>query len=434
MGLGKTVQALAVLVARQSLGVQLVVAPMSVGFNWVREAQKFAPGLQVHLHHGGDRPDELSHLGPGHLVVTTYDILVRDAEVLAGPFATLVIDEAQAVKNPDTQRARTVAAVKADARIALSGTPIENRLAELWSLFNVVVPGFFGGWADFRARWAIPIERHEDGATRAALAGLVRPFVLRRLKSEVAKELPARIEVRVDVELDPAARRQYEAVRVATLAAIGNPDPAERAQLRFRLLAALTRLRQIACDPGLVDPAYTGTSAKLDRLAELLDELRSAGRRALVFSQFSEMLGRARDRLSEAGFTCAYLDGGTSAARRTEQIDQFQAGGFDVFLLSLKAGGIGLNLTAASDVVLLEPWWNPAVEDQAADRAHRIGQTRTVTVYRLVALGTLEEQVLAMHARKRDLASAVLDGTGNAGAIDVEALLSLLEAPSLSLS
>lgn len=427
MGLGKTVQALAVLVDRQSLGVQMVVAPTSVGFNWVREARRFAPSLQVHFHHGGDRPDELSHLGPGHLVITTYDVLVRDAEVLVGPFATLVVDEAQAVKNHETQRARTVAAVKADARIALSGTPVENRLAELWSLFHIVVPGFFGSWTDFRGRWAIPVERNDDRTARAALAGMVRPFILRRLKSEVARELPPRIEVRVDVELDAVARRHYEAVRTATLAAIGNPDPAERTQLRFKLLAALTRLRQLACDPGLVDPAYTGTSAKLDRLVELLEELRGQGRRALVFSQFSELLGRAHTRLQAAGFACGYLDGSTPAGQRAQQIDQFQAGGADVFLLSLKAGGTGLNLTAASDVVLLEPWWNPAVEDQAADRAHRIGQRRTVTIYRLVALATLEEQVLAMHARKRDLASAVLDGTGNAGAIDVSELLSLLE-------
>ncbi len=427
MGLGKTVQALAVLVDRQSLGVQLVVAPTSVGFNWVREARRFAPGLQVHFHHGGDRPDELSHLGPGHLVITTYDVLVRDAGVLVGPFATLVVDEAQAVKNHETQRARTVAAVKADARIALSGTPVENRLAELWSLFHIVVPGFFGSWTDFRGRWAIPVERNDDRTARAALGGMVRPFILRRLKSEVAKELPPRIEVRVDVELDVVARRHYEAVRTATLAAIGNPDPAERTQLRFKLLAALTRLRQLACDPGLVDPAYTGTSAKLDRLVELLEELRGQGRRALVFSQFSELLGRAHTRLQAAGFACGYLDGSTPAAQRTQQIDHFQAGGSEVFLLSLKAGGTGLNLTAASDVVLLEPWWNPAVEDQAADRAHRIGQQRTVTIYRLVALATLEEQVLAMHARKRDLASAVLDGTGNAGAIDVSELLALLE-------
>lgn len=427
MGLGKTVQALAVLVARQSLGVQLVVAPTSVGFNWIREAKRFAPGLTVHFHHGEDRPDSVAHLGPGHLLVTTYDILVRDAEVLVGPFATLVVDEAQAVKNHETQRARAVAGVKAEARIALSGTPVENRLSELWSLFHVVVPGFFGGWTEFRSRWAIPVERDDDRRARAALAGMVRPFILRRLKSEVAKELPARIEVRVDVELDAAARRQYEAVRTATLAAIGDPDPAERARLRFRLLAALTRLRQIACDPGLVDPGFTGTSAKLDRLVELLEELRSEGRRALVFSQFSELLGRARERLAAAGFSLGYLDGSTPAAQRAQEIDRFQAGGTDVFLLSLKAGGTGLNLTAASDVVLLEPWWNPAVEDQAADRAHRIGQTRTVTVYRLVALGTLEEQVLAMHARKRDLASAVLDGTGDAGALDVAELLALLQ-------
>ena len=432
MGLGKTVQALAVLLDRAARGPQLVVAPMSVGFNWLREAERFAPSLRVHLHHGTSRKQDLAHLSGGDLVVTTWDILVRDEALRGLTWATVVFDEAQAMKNADTQRAKSAAALQADARIALTGTPIENRLSELWSLFGVVVPGLLGSAAAFRGRFATPIERDGDTERRLALARMVRPFLLRRMKSQVASDLPPRTEVRVDVELGPDERRRYEAVRVATLQALASDD-GPKEQLRFRVLAALTRLRQIACAARLVDDAAPPRSAKIDRLLELLTELREEGRRVLVFSQFAELIRHVRPLVEAEGFRVCHLDGGTPAAQRRAEVDRFQAGEADVFLISLKAGGTGLNLTAASEVVLLDPWWNPAVEDQAADRTHRIGQVQAVTVYRLVARQTVEDGILALHGRKRDLAGAVLEGTGDSGALGVDELVALLageEAPA----
>lgn len=425
MGLGKTVQALAVLLDRAAGGPQLVVAPMSVGFNWLREAERFAPTLRLHLHHGGERSDDLGHLLAGDLVVTTWDILARDAALLGPTWHTVVFDEAQAMKNAETLRARAASQLKANARIALSGTPIENRLSELWSLLNVVVPGLLGSASTFRGRFAVPIEREGNKERREALAAMVRPFLLRRLKREVAKELPARSEVRVDVELGHEERRIYERVRTAAVAAL-TTDQGPKEQLRFRVLTALTRLRQIACAAELADDSAPATSAKLDRLMELLTELREEGRRVLVFSQFAELLKRVAPRLDAAGFGYCHLDGSTPAKERRTLVDRFQAAEVDVFLLSLKAGGIGLNLTAASEVILLDPWWNPAVEDQAADRAHRIGQTEAVTIYRLVTRETVEEAILAMHETKRDLAGAILSGTGDSGALSIDDLMALL--------
>lgn len=429
MGLGKTVQALAVLLDRAVGGPQLVVAPMSVGFNWLREAERFAPSLRLHLHHGGERAEDLGHLRPGDLVVTTWDILARDAALLAPTWHTVVFDEAQAMKNAETLRARAASQLKADARIALSGTPIENRLSELWSLLNVVAPGLLGSASSFRGRFAVPIEREGNQERRQALAAMVRPFLLRRIKREVAKELPDRSEVRVDVELGPEERRLYERVRSAAVAAL-TTDQGPKEQLRFRVLTALTRLRQIACAAELADDSAPAGSAKLDRLMELLTELREQGRKVLVFSQFAELLKRVAPRLDAAGFRYCHLDGSTPAKERRVLVDRFQAGETDVFLLSLKAGGIGLNLTAASEVILLDPWWNPAVEDQAADRAHRIGQTEAVTIYRLVTRQTVEEAILAMHETKRDLAGAILSGTGDSGALTVDELLALLAGGS----
>ncbi|MFZ5478879.1 MAG: SNF2-related protein [Myxococcota bacterium] len=426
MGLGKTVQALALLVHRASLGPALVVAPTSVGFGWIEQAARFAPTLRVRLARGSERPRADDAPSPGDVWVTSYDLLVRDVEVLSSfSFATLVLDEAQAVKNPDTHRARAARALDAGFRVALSGTPLENRTGELWSLFAVVSPGVFGSRERFRTRYALPIEAHGDASRRAALARAIRPFVLRRLKREVAAELPPRTEVRVDVVLSEEERALYDAARVHALTEAGSVAGPE-AQRRIRLLAALTRLRQLACHPRLVDPAAGASSTKLERVLELLRELRTEGRRVLVFSQFVRQLDLVQEALAGEAFAIRRLDGSTPAEARRAEVEAFQRGEGDVFLISLKAGGAGLNLTAASDVVLLDPWWNPAVEDQAADRAHRIGQARAVTIYRVVARETVEERILAMHAAKRDLVSAVLDGTGAAAALSVDELLALL--------
>jgi hypothetical protein len=434
MGLGKTLQALTVLQARAALGPALVVAPTSVGFNWLREAAAFTPELRVRSQRGAERYVDPATLGPGDVVVTSYDLLIRDIDRLRIPWATLVLDEAHAVKNPDTQRARATREINADLRLALTGTPMENRLSELWSLFSVVLPGLLGPWESFRERYATPIERDRDPVAQANLSRIVRPFLLRRLKSEVARELPDRMEVRVDVELTAEERRLYELVRQASVQALQDQDPSTPPQQRrFQVLAAITRLRQLSCHPKLVDPASEVPSAKLARLVELCEELKAEGRRALVFSQFTEHLSLAREALTEAGFSMRNIEGSTPEKQRRDEVTAFQAGEGDLFLLSLKAGGTGLNLTAASDVILLDPWWNPAVEDQAADRAHRIGQTRAVTIWRLVARGTIEEQILKLHAAKRDLVSGVLDGTAAGGALGVDELLALLdgETPSV---
>ena len=428
MGLGKTVQTLALLLRRAELGPALVVTPTSVGFNWIRETKRFAPSLRVLTYRGRARKELLDNPGKGQLLVTSYQLVQRDIDQLAPiAFATVVLDESQAIKNPDTQRARAIRRLQSGLRVDLTGTPLENRLSELWSLFQVLAPGLLGSRQRFRERFVIPIERDADDERRRSLARLIRPFILRRTKSEVAPDLPPRTEIVVEVELSPAERRLYEETRGAALVALaGGTD--EPNQQRFQVLAALTRLRQIACHPQLVAPHTRAGSAKLTELRTQLHELRAEGHRALIFSQFTRHLALVREALRADGIDCRYLDGSTPERRRRAEVDAFQSGQGDVFLISLKAGGTGLNLTAATYVFHLDPWWNPAVEDQATDRAHRIGQEHPVTVYRLVARDTVEESILALHDEKRKLVAGVLDGTGAAGALSTEDLVELLRA------
>ena len=428
MGLGKTVQALALLLRRASQGPALVIAPTSVGFNWAREAERFAPSLRVVPFRGKRHAEVLSGLGKKDVVITSYDLLHIHAEAFEGlAWTTLVLDEAQAIKNAATKRAKAVYALEAGFVLALTGTPVENRTAELWSLFRAVAPGLLGTARSFRGRFVGPIER--DGATerRALLARVIRPFILRRMKSEVASELPDRTDVMLEVELSDTERHLYDETRAAALAELGRDqrDGAAETQ-RFRVLAVLTRLRQLACHPRLGDPGSLVPSSKLAVLLELLHELRDEGHRALVFSQFTTHLALVREALEAAGVTYRYLDGSTPERQRRVEVDAFQAGEGDCFLLSLKAGGTGLNLTGADYVIHLDPWWNPAVEDQATDRAHRIGQRRPVTVYRLVSRDTIEEGILALHGQKRDLVAGLLDGTDTAGALSTDELVALI--------
>ena len=372
----------------------------------------------------------MEKLGPGDVVVTSYGLLTRDEERFKGRrFATLVLDEAQAVKNAATRRARAARDLDAEFRVALSGTPLENHLGELWSLFRTVFPGLLGSEEQFRQRFQGPIEREKNPERRTALVTLLRPFLLRRTKSEVARDLPSRTDVLVPISLTPQERRLYEDARLAAVAQLTDATgPAE--QKRFHVLAALTRLRQLACHPKLHDPTWTGPASKLSRVLELIDELRDEGHRVLVFSQFTRHLGLVREALEERSVAFQYLDGETPEAERRKRVEAFQAGLGDVFLISLKAGGTGLNLTGADNVIHLDPWWNPAVEDQATDRAHRIGQTRPVTVYRVMSKGTVEEQIHSLHAVKRELLANVLDGTGEAVRFDVEELTALLRLAS----
>lgn len=426
MGLGKTLQALAALADRGPSGPQMVVAPTSVVGNWRRETAKFAPNLQAIVYREGDRREQLNRLAPNDLLLVSYGILVRDAEALASiKWATVVLDEAQAVKNAETQRARAVRSLDADWRLALTGTPIENHLGELWSLFDVISPGLLGKERDFRERFLVPIEKGKDAERRAALSRLVRPFVLRRTKGEVARDLPPRTELTLEIELSTAETKLYEDARQAAVARVSGLAK-DGEQSRFQVLAEIMRLRQLACHPRLVYPDEAASSSKLETALALIDTLRREGHRALVFSQFTRHLALLRTALDEARVPYHYLDGSTAAAERERRVESFQAGEGDLFLISLKAGGVGLNLTGADYVLHLDPWWNPSVEDQATDRAHRIGQTRPVTVYRLVSKGTIEERILALHAEKRALVASVLDGTDVAASLSTEDLVDLI--------
>lgn len=434
MGLGKTVQAIASLLDRAKLGPALVLAPTSVCWNWVDELARFAPSLRPVLYADvADRDKTLAELGKKDVLIVSYGLLVRDAEKLAGvAFSSLVIDEAQALKNPTTQRARAARRLNAGFRVALSGTPLENHLGELWSLFSVVFPGLLGSWDQFRDRYASSIERTRDPDAHAALGRVIRPFLLRRTKQEVARELPERTEIQVPVALSHEERELYEDARLSAVAELTPRGKDVRdEQQRFQVLAALTRLRLLSSHPRLYDPTSKIGSSKLRRLLELLEELRAEGHRALVYSQFTSHLALVREEVARAGIKALYLDGATPAAQRKALIKSFQEGEGDVFLISLGAGGTGINLTAADYVIHLDPWWNPAVEDQATARAHRIGQVRPVTVYRLIARGTIEEKILTMHDEKRALVASVLEGTGVAARLSTRELMELLASGPL---
>ncbi len=430
MGLGKTLQTLAVLLDRADDGPALVIAPTSVGFNWVREAQRFTPGLRAHLYRETEREDFLTGVRAGDLVVCSYGLALRDEKALGQVrWSTVVLDEAQAVKNSRSKTAQAIAKLQANWMLALTGTPVENHLGELWSLFHLVSPGVFGGWDHFRRRFALPIEKQHDASARASLANRLQPFVLRRSKSQVLTELPPRTEMNLYVDLSPEERNQYERVRMSAIGEIDQIAALPNLQdQRFKLLALLTRLRQFACHPGIVNRQWTGSSAKLDQLCSTLDELKEEGHRALIFSQFTQHLDLIRQALDKRGISYQYLDGATPAAMRQQRVDAFQNGDGDAFLISLKAGGTGLNLTAADYVIHMDPWWNPAVEDQATDRAHRIGQDKPVMVYRIIARGTIEDEILSLHETKRDLVTGVLEGTAAAASLSSSELINLLRA------
>jgi len=428
MGLGKTVQTAAVLLARASLGPALVVAPASVSSNWRAELARFVPSLRVRWLNE-ERDLDVASLGRSDVLVVSYGLLANDGSRFAGTrFATLVLDEAQYLKNAGAKRSSVVRRIERDFTIALTGTPLENHLGDLYALFDQVMPGLLGGAHSFRDRFRKPIEQGDDKGRLAVLVRLVAPFLLRRTRRAVLEELPPLQEITHMVDLSDEEARRYGALRKAceleltTKREKGEPE----AQTRIALLAALTRLRQLACDVSLVEPKFTGGSTKLDEATSLCVALAGEGNRALVFSQFTTLLERARARLVAAGLRVAYLAGDTPTVKRRELVDAFQRGEHDVFCISLKAGGTGINLTHANYVVHLDPWWNPAVEEQATARAHRMGQTEPVTVYRLVSRGTIEEAILELHARKRDLAGAVLEGRAEAIDLDPDALLELV--------
>ncbi|MES2644064.1 MAG: DEAD/DEAH box helicase [Myxococcota bacterium] len=427
MGVGKTLQTLTLLLRRAPDGPALVIAPTSVCGGWLDEALRFAPTLDVRRFGDGDRDATLAAAGPFTVLVCSYGLLQSEVDRLAAQrWHTLVLDEGQQIKNSGTQRFKAAVRLDADFRVICSGTPVENHLGELWSLLRFLNPGLLGTEAEFRTRFQLPIERDHDPHASAALRRIVRPFILRRTKADVLRELPPRTEVTLRVELSAEEAALYEALRRRALDAL--TAAADRGPTwRFRVLAEITRLRQAACNVRLVlddGAADAPSSAKLAALTELVDTLRAGGHKALVFSQFVRHLALVREVLDARGIAYQYLDGGTSTAERARAVRAFQSGEGDLFLISLKAGGTGLNLTAADYVVHLDPWWNPAVEDQASDRAHRIGQQRPVTIYRMVSVGTIEERIVALHHAKRDLATSLLDGAD--GRLATEDLLALL--------
>ncbi len=426
MGLGKTVQALAVLVARAEKGPALVVAPTSVMNNWLRDGERFAPSLRIRLYHGSGRA--LGTLEAGEVVVTSYGVVRQDQQTLAERrFATIVFDEAQALKSADSRTSRAARLLDAEWRLALTGTPVENHAGELWSLFELLAPGMLGSKKAFAARFGPSRDAGEETIRRRRLALAIRPLVLRRTKAQVLPQLPPKTEVRVDVLLSAAEQRLYDAVRMKALARLHDARPEQsRGQRHLEVLSVLMQLRQLSCHPRLFEASSPVASSKHARLHDLLDELVAEGRQVLVFSQFVRQLDLVADVLAKKKIRYERLVGETSLKRRLEAIERFSEGDAPVFLVSLKAGGVGLNLTAADTVIFLDPWWNPAVEAQAADRAHRIGQVKPVTIYRLVACGTLEEEVMALQDQKKKLVEDVLDGTDHAASLDTDDLLKLI--------
>jgi SNF2 family DNA or RNA helicase len=427
MGLGKTIQALTLLLFHHKNGKQrnpsLVVAPTSVVYNWLSEAEKFSPKLNTALFLGRDRTDLLNKLkkdkGKPDVIFTTYGIIRRDWETLKEfQFDYLILDEAQNIKNPESVGAQASKSLKALHRLALSGTPVENRLKELWSIFDFLMPDFLGTYREFNENFERPIELG-TGESGTKLRKIVHPFILRRLKSQVEKDLPEKTDIISLCEMEDEQRSLYldvlDECRQKVFGEIANKG-IKRSQIS--VLAALLRLRQVCCDPRLLKNREPGdavpNSAKLDTLVEMLDEVTNSGHKILVFSQFVEMLSLIEDELKKSGYIYEYIDGQTPAKERLDRVNKFNADpNIPIFLISLKAGGTGLNLTGADYVIHYDPWWNPAVENQATDRAHRIGQTKHVFNYKLITRGSVEEKILALQKKKKELAEMVIGGDEN---------------------
>ena len=420
MGLGKTIQALALLAHRHlEIGTDrpsLLVAPTSLLGNWVREAARFTPGLKLLVLQGPDRQQRFAEIPGQHLVLTTYPLLNRDHEALfSHDYDLVILDEAQAVKNPASAAAKRIRQISARQRIALTGTPMENNLGELWALYDWLVPGLLGDRKSFNKMYRTPIEKHGDQTKQRILSTRLKPFLLRRRKDEVASDLPPKTEIDEIVPITGAQRALYESVRTAMDERVREAIRAKGISgSRITILDALLKLRQVCCDPALVKlnaAKDIRESAKRARLFELLEELTAEGRKVLVFSQFVQMLRLIEQQVRKHGWSYAMLHGGTTG--RDKEIDKFQQGDASLFLISLKAGGLGLNLTAADTVILYDPWWNPAVERQAMDRAHRIGQDKPVFVHRLIVEGSVESAIQEMQVRKQALADALFEGGGD---------------------
>lgn len=432
MGLGKTLQVIAHILGRKeegALGCSLIVCPASLVYNWMSELARFAPGLRCVAVVGAksSRAERIGSIADYDVLVTSYDLLRRDVEIYSGRhFARVVLDEAQYIKNPKAQVTKCAKCLDADVRFALTGTPIENRLAELWSIFDFLMPGYLGSRDEFAKRYESPVEAREHDAS-TLLRCAIGPFVLRRLKADVLADLPEKTESVVYAQMDAKQKKLYLASQDRLALQIQHQEDKDLKKEKLKILAELTKLRQICCDPSLCFEGYDGSSAKLETCMELVSQAIDGGHRVLLFSQFTTMLDIIAMRLASEGVSALMLTGSTSKEARERLVRRFQAGDGDVFLISLKAGGVGLNLTSADVVIHYDPWWNTAAQDQATDRAHRIGQRRDVSVFKLIVEGTIEERILRMQETKRDLAESILAGEGVKSALltrdDILALL-----------
>lgn len=434
MGLGKTLQVISVLLAAKEegkKGTSLVVVPASVVFNWGEEFERFAPTLRVSLITGTqeERQAKIGESASFDVLVTSYDLLKRDVHLYEEKqFLYEIIDEAQYIKNHTTAAAKAVKVIKSQIRYALTGTPIENRLSELWSIFDYLMPGFLYGYDVFKKEIETPIVKNGDEAAMKRLQKMTAPFILRRLKENVLKDLPKKLEESRYVKFEDTQQKLYDGQVVHMKESIAGQDEAEFNKNKIQILAELMRLRQICCDPSLCFENYKGGSAKSEACLELIKNAMDGGHRMLVFSQFKSMLEILQEQLKEKKIPCYMITGGTSKEKRLQMVKEFNEGDVPVFLISLKAGGVGLNLTGADVVIHYDPWWNVAAQSQATDRAHRIGQTKKVTVYKLIAKNTIEEKIQKLQETKKNLAEQVIGGElGQLGGLNREELLDLLE-------
>lgn len=435
MGLGKTLQAIAFIKSNYDISKlpSLIVVPTSLVYNWQEEIVKFAPELPVAVMdgHKHERISTLTNAMNSAFVIISYPLLRRDiAEIKDIQFEYCFLDEAQQIKNPDTINARSVKQIKARGYFAMTGTPIENSLTELWSIFDFIMQGYLYSKHKFATKFEIPIIKNRDTKALKDLSEHVRPFLLRRMKSDVLAELPEKIETKSICEMTEAQKKVY--LSYLSKAKSEFEEEVQRSSFtksKMKIIALLTRLRQICCHPSLFIDNYTGGSGKLDLLNEILSDALEGGHRILLFSQFTSMLAIIGKQLQKKGINYFYLDGQTPPQERLRQVHEFNAGGAELFLISLKAGGTGLNLTGADTVIHYDPWWNPAVEDQASDRAYRIGQKNTVQVFKLVSRGTIEEKIFAMQQRKRKLVDSVIKpGENFLGSMTLDEVRGLFEA------
>ncbi len=438
MGLGKTLQVISllaseredVLAGKKEWRQSLIVSPSSLIYNWQKEIQRFAPELETRIIAGTaeERKELVQGSGERQILITSYDLLKRDEALYQGrTFAVQVLDEAQYIKTPSTKAAKAVKKIASSFRLALTGTPIENRLSELWSIFDYLMPGFLYSYQRFREEMEVPIMTERDDGKMERLKRMIRPFILRRLKKDVLKDLPEKIEENVFAKISGEQLRLYDAHVQRMRLSLDSQSEEEFRENKIQILAELTKLRQICCDPALLFEHYGGEAAKTDVCLELIRDAVGSGHKVLLFSQFTSMLERLAWRLKKAGIAYYMLTGAVRKETRMQMVESFETDEIPVFCISLKAGGTGLNLTAADIVIHYDPWWNAAAQNQATDRAHRIGQQNVVTVYRLVAEGTIEEKILDLQERKRELAEQVLTGEGmGTGSFTREELLELL--------